>query len=368
MLFGEAEKMQLALDVALDGIPLIRVQPVPLVHRQHQRAPCLQGKIGQMGILLGDLVARIDHQHHHIGILDRLQRLHHRELLHRLVDLAAAAHTGGVDDSVLLAGALEIDIDRIACGTGLVKSDDPLFAQNGVDKGGFSHVRTADDGKPRMVGFLLIAEFGGGQFVQRQLYHLGHIFAMGGGNGQRFAQTQLMEFCGHACPLHPFRLVHQQQKRAPALAQLHRDDAVVRGQAVAPIDDEQHQIGLVHRLPRLFRHFVQDAFLDHRLQTAGVNHQKGTFADAAATVMAVARQPRLVCHQRIATAREAVKQRGFTHVGTADENQSGQHHRLTASEIRRPSRVCTSAPSPSNTGAVGIALPSVARRAAMLPS
>ena len=45
--------------------------------------------------------SRIDHQHHHVGALDRLQRLHHRELLHRLEHLALAADAGGVDERVV---------------------------------------------------------------------------------------------------------------------------------------------------------------------------------------------------------------------------------------------------------------------------
>ena len=132
-----------------------------------------------------------------------------------------------------------------------------------------------------------------------------------------------MEIGGDARALHAFGLVHQQQHRSSGLAQLGGDDAVLRRDSIASIDDEQHQIGLVHRLPRLLGHLVQDAFLGDRLQAAGIHHQIRPFADAPAPVVAVARQPRQVGHQRITAAREAVEQRGFTDVGTADQYESG---------------------------------------------
>ena len=51
---------------------------------------------------------------HDVAVLDRLQRLDHRELLDHLEDLAAAADAGGVDQRELALLELEIDGDRVA--------------------------------------------------------------------------------------------------------------------------------------------------------------------------------------------------------------------------------------------------------------
>ena len=142
------------------------------------------------------------------------------------------------------------------------------------------------------------------------------------GNRDGRTQTKFVEFGGDTCALHAFGFVHQQQHRTPGLAQLGGNDVVLRRQPVATVDDEQHHIRLVHRLPRLLGHLVQDAFLGHRLQTAGIHHQIGPLADAPATVVAIAGQSRQIRHQRITAAREAVEQCGFTDVGTSDQYES----------------------------------------------
>ena len=137
---------------------------------------------------------------------------------------------------------------------------------------------------------------------------------------QRLAYAQLEKLIGDGNALHALGLVDNQQHRTPGLAQLFGDDFVLRRAALATIHQKQHDIGFVHRLPRLFGHFEHDAFFGHRLQTAGINYQEWPFAYSSAPVVTVARQPRLVRHQCIAAARESVEQRGFADVGSTNQN------------------------------------------------
>ncbi len=58
---------------------------------------------------------------------------------------------------------------------------------------------------------------------------------------------------------------------------------------------------------RLQRHLVHDAFLGDRLETARVDDQEGSFANAAFAVVAVARQAWHVGHQRVARTGQAVE-------------------------------------------------------------
>jgi hypothetical protein len=74
--FGEVEEVELALEVARDLLALVAVDRVHLVHRHHERAPRFEDVAADVRILFRDVLVRVDHEDHHVGALDRLQRLH----------------------------------------------------------------------------------------------------------------------------------------------------------------------------------------------------------------------------------------------------------------------------------------------------
>ncbi len=80
-----------------------------------------------------------------LRVLDRLQRLDHRELLDRLEHLAAAAQPGGVDQRVGASAALEVEVDRVARRARLVEGDHPLLAEQRVDQRRLADVGPPDD-------------------------------------------------------------------------------------------------------------------------------------------------------------------------------------------------------------------------------
>ena len=91
---AKARKPSFQLQLALDALARVLVGRVPLVHRDHHRAAALEDVAGDVRVLLGDAVHRVEHQHRDVGRLDRLQRLDDRELLDlgavRLAALAQA--------------------------------------------------------------------------------------------------------------------------------------------------------------------------------------------------------------------------------------------------------------------------------------
>ena len=141
----------------LTCVAAILGQVVPLVDGYHQRPAGLEDEPGHVRVLVGDVLARVEHQDHHLRILDRLQGLDDRELLGRLVDLSAASQPGRVDQGVGAPGALEIDVDAVAGGAGLVEGDDPVFAEDGVDQRRLADVGTPDhrDLRPARLHFRL---------------------------------------------------------------------------------------------------------------------------------------------------------------------------------------------------------------------
>jgi hypothetical protein len=83
--------------------------------------------------------------------------------------------------------------------------------------------------------------------------------------------------------------------------------------------------GLRDRRLRLLRHFVQDAARGNRLEPAGVDDQIFALAGARAAVVAIARQSGKIGDERIARLRQAVEERRFADIRSADESDGGEH-------------------------------------------
>src|SRR6185312_14744920 len=111
-------EVELAFEAGLAAFAIVLFQAIPFVGDDHQRAACFEYLPDQGQILVGDALARIQHHRRDVGRGDRLQRLDDAEFFQRLFDTAAAADSGGVDQDVPLAVALQRNVDRIARGTG----------------------------------------------------------------------------------------------------------------------------------------------------------------------------------------------------------------------------------------------------------
>ncbi len=79
------------------------------------------------------------------------------------------------------------------------------------------------------------------------------------------------------------------------------------------------------RLARLLRHLVQDAVLGDGLEPAGVDGQERALADAAAPVVAVARETREIGDERRAAARQSIEERRLADVRASDDHEGRQH-------------------------------------------
>jgi hypothetical protein len=102
---------------------------------------------------------------------------------------------------------------------------------------------------------------------------------------------------------------------------------VLRRQAGAHVDDEDHRIGLGHGLARLLGHLGDDAAGLVGLEAAGVDDDELAPAQAGVAVVAVARQAGEVGHDGVAALGDAVEQRGLADVGPADEGDDRLHGR-----------------------------------------
>ena len=123
----------------------------------------------------------------------------------------------------------------------------------------------------------------------------------------RLTQCQLEKFGGQYIAVAALAFVNRQKYRARALAQAVGNDFILRGNAVAAVNQKHHRIGFVDGLQGMFGHFVQNTAVHHRLEAAGIHHQIRLAAEFAVAVVAVAGQAGQISDQCVFGAGEAVK-------------------------------------------------------------
>ncbi len=94
----------------------------------------------------GDAFGGVDHDQRDVGGFQMLARHDHRELLGHQLGLALAADSGGVDEAVGLAVALDQFIDGIARGSGDGRDDGAAGSGQRVQQRRLADVGAADDG------------------------------------------------------------------------------------------------------------------------------------------------------------------------------------------------------------------------------
>ncbi len=281
--------------------------------------------------------ARVEQQHDDVRVLDRLQRLDHRELLDRLEHLAAAAHARGVDQRVAPSVALEVEIDRVARRPRLVECDHALLAEERVDERRLADIGSPDDRNLDRPG-VPPARSTRASWAARVKAQV------------RLAAVTLSPCaeeigCGSPSPSSKNSAAARSGARPSALLaasttgrpERRSTSAIDLSPAVSPlprVDQEDDDVRLGDRLQRLLRHFVQDPVLRDGLEAAGVDDDERCIADATAAVVPVARQPREIGDQRRAGAGKSIEQRRLADVRATDEDKGGQHRRQSVGNSR----------------------------------
>ena len=94
---GPVQEMHLVIELFIDAAAGIRVQRIPLVNGHHQCTTALKHVTCNMRIVLCNPFLGIKDQNHNIGIGNRLQGFHHRELFNGFKHLAFTTKTGRID-------------------------------------------------------------------------------------------------------------------------------------------------------------------------------------------------------------------------------------------------------------------------------
>ena len=155
-----------------------------------------------------------------------------------------------------------------------------------------------------------------------------------------------MELGHRGVGLHAFGLVHRQPDVGMTSQPL-GDVAVGGGEAGARIDHENDAVCLGNRLLGLPRHLHRQPFVRARLEAASVDGDEAALARVSLAVMAIARYAGQIVHDRLAAARQAVKERRLADVRAPDQRENRLH---SASALTVPLCVCTRTPRGSASG------------------
>ena len=140
----------------------------------------------------------------------------------------------------------------------------------------------------------------------------------------RFAEPEAVEFARGNCSIQTFRLVYGQPGVFRVTAGELGDMLVGRSQAASAINEYDRDIGLLQRTHRLRHHALIDSDFAAG-NTAGIDHEIGDRSELAETVLAIARQPRVVCDQCVARACQAIEECRLTNIRPADDCDNRKH-------------------------------------------
>ena len=160
------------------------------------------------------------------------------------------------------------------------------------------------------------------------------------GNSHHSA-TQRVKVRGQRGVLRGIHLIRGNEKRLPRATEELRQLRIERLDARACIHYEHEHARAFHGHAGLAEDFRRDAGLFVGQQAARIHDFEGAAVPLRNAVNAVAGDARFVRHDRAAAFREPVEQRGFAHVGPAQNHHRGKlnSHSIPLSSRAMP-RVC----------------------------
>ena len=277
---------------------------------------------GDLRVLLGDAVARVDHDQAHIRALDGELCAHDGEFLDAVVHAGLAADAGGVDKDVFAVFILKAGVDAVARRTGDVADDDALFAEDEVHERGLADVRLADDGDAGVVR-VRVGGVLGRKMLQAGVEQVARAVTVHGGDGDRIAEAEGVKLIDAGIDRAGGVHLVDGQHNGLFRAQEHIGHLLIGGgHAGADLGDEHDDVGRVDGKLRLLAHEQQDLIVGARLDAAGVDDVERAAAPLALGIEPVARDAGRVLNDGQAAAAELIEEHGLADIRPAhDRNQ-----------------------------------------------
>ncbi len=295
--------------------------------------PRLARVVGHRQIALRDALGCVDQDQRDVRPLGCLQRPQLAVVLDPLPVLALAADAGRVDQPDSAVAPLDHRVDRVAGRPRLIGDDHPRTAQDRVQQRRLADVRTAQDRDAELVTQPLIVAgaLDRVQPLDHRVQQVSGAASVHGRHRHRVAQSQPVQLQRIRLVSEVVDLVGDQQHGRARAAQDLRDLLVTRHQTGPGVDHQQHQVGLLHRHPRLRRHFGLHRRVVCDVEPAGVDQPERVAAPLAQRLGAVSGDAGHLMHHRPPRRGQPVDQRRLPGIGEADDgDRPRQHLRLAA--------------------------------------
>ncbi len=292
-------------------------EEVPLVKHDRGRAGRLHRELGDPQVLGGDAFGRVAHHERHVRALGRTAGAQRGVVLHGVRHLRLPAHPGGVDQGHAAALHAQRRVDRVAGRACELRHDHAFLTQEAVDQRGLADVRAADHRQAQCVPVGL--ELGGGQQLHDPVEQVARAEALRGRDRQRLAEAEAVKLGRLGQLRDTVALVGRHEARQRRAAQQVRELLVARAHPRARVDHQHRHLRLSEACARLLADRAGQRVLVVEVHPAGVDQLEAPPVPLALHLVAVARHPRALVHDRLTRAAQAVDERGLAHVGVAND-------------------------------------------------
>ena len=322
---------------------------IPLVEADDDRPPLAFAEVDDCQVLLLEGDRRIQQDDHDLGEFHRTNGICRREFLDLVLDSGALAQAGSVENLDLATAPFPVEADGIASDARFRPGQKAFLIKHGVDKGRFARVRAADDSDADRPGnivlgaFLILAERRQAGFLARVCFrfclHFGrhvdhgpervvefpHAVAVFGGDRHRFAEAKFVGVDDPSGSGLALGLVGADDHGCIRSADDFREKAIVRRDAGAGIDHEQHAVGGGDARLCLLAHAGGQRAFRGFLKTGRVDYREAQVRELGIALATVTCHARPVIDQREFLAHQPVEQGRLADIGPADQCEGEGH-------------------------------------------
>jgi len=303
------------------------------VDRDHQRPPLLDHPAGDREILLLGHVGGVEHDDHHVGEPDGVERVGNRGSLELLLDAAAPAHAGGIDQPHRPAAPLPVDTNGVARDARLRPREDPLLADQAVQQGRLADIRPADNRQQqrtfgrvlvlpwtfRRLGAFVLVLRRGGDVADQGIMQVAQPLAVLGRERHWRAETEAMCLGQALLAGAAFALVGDHDDLGSPATQPRCEALVERHDAGAGVDQEKHDIGAVDGALGEAAHARLERLATLGLPPRRIEQGEGEITELCRRFADVPRHAGRVVDDGAAAPDQPVEQRGLADIGPTDD-------------------------------------------------
>ena len=272
-----------------------------------------------LGILLRYTFRRINNEHDNVRPFHRCHSPDDHIPFQLFFDFVFPPQTGRVDEDIFFSTISDFRIDRIPRRTRDIGYDKPIFPNQLIDDGRFSHIGLPDDGNPRPLIFFLFLRLLLIEMRRNFIQQITDTLLIGGRNGKRLPDAKIIELIYiHHVFLVTVYFIDGKHDRLTAAAQHIRHFGIRIHKSLFDIHHKNNDVRSVNRNLRLLTHLAQNNVFTLRFDTARINQGKTHVKPCDIGIDPVARNTRRIFYNRYIVSCQCVEQRGFPHIGPAN--------------------------------------------------